>query len=54
VKKIWSRIRAMFCRHPNKNHHLHNIITEDGFTITVGWEDCRDCGYSKINFFYGN
>jgi len=49
--------KAILCRlqgHKAKKHYLANVLTEDGNIITIGWCDCHNCGWSKINFFYGN
>lgn len=57
IKNIFNdiifKLNVLFCYHRIK-WIVENIKSENNVLITIGFEQCDKCGFSKIEFIYGN
>lgn len=53
MKRIIRRIKCRVGIHDVEGK-LSNVMTESEKPITMGWHECRHCGYSKLKFVFSN
>jgi hypothetical protein len=51
--QVFTWFKDLFHKH-DKETFVENIRTDSDIIITIGFKQCKKCGYSKLIFIYGN